>query len=62
MNFLKVLRLIKTGLPIFKSIFKAYKETTGSKGADASIFSQYFNKVLGQNNLSAPPITESVAL
>jgi hypothetical protein len=63
MHFVKILRWIKTGLPIFKSVFKAYKDTTGGAGkTDNSFFSQYFSKVMGQNNLGAPILTESVAL
>jgi hypothetical protein len=63
MHFVKILRWIKTGLPIFKSVFKAYKDTTGGTGkTDNSFFSQYFSKVMGQNNLGAPILTESVAL
>lgn len=60
---MRIFQMIKTGLPIFKSVFKAYKETTGGASKnDGSFFGQYFNKVMGQNNLSAPPLTESVAL
>lgn len=61
---MRIIQMIKTGLPIFKSVFKAYKETTGGAGAksDGSYFGQYFTKVMGQNNLSAPLLTESVAL
>ena len=64
MNFFKVSQMIRAGMPIFKSISKAYKETTGGggKGKDASFFSQYFNKVMGENNLGAPPLTPSTAL
>lgn len=29
MNFLKIFRIIKTGLPYLKSVFRAYKETVG---------------------------------
>lgn len=60
---MRVLQMLKTSLPVFKSIFRAYKETTGSSGkTDGSFFGQYFNKVMGQNNLGAPLLTESVAL
>jgi hypothetical protein len=67
MNFMKIFQVIKAGLPIFKSVFKAYKETTAGAGGagpknDGSFFGQYFNKVMGQNNLGAPELTESVAL
>lgn len=56
--------MLKTSLPVFKSIFRAYKETTGgaSGKTDSSFFGQYFNRVMGQNNLGAPLLTESVAL
>jgi len=63
MNLLKIIRIIKTVLPFAKSFFRAYKETVGpSKNADESLFGKYFNKVMSQNNLGAPPITEAVAL
>lgn len=58
MNFMKILNFIKTSLPIFKSVFNAYKATTGGASKnDGSYFGQYFNKVMGQNNLSAPLLT-----
>jgi len=57
MNFIKIFRILKTALPVFKSIFKAYKETTGSKPGDNSFFSQYFNKFMTQSNLGVPPMT-----
>ena len=63
MNFLKAFRLLRTSMPFFKSVFQAYKETVGAgKTDDASFFGKYFNKVMSQNNLGAPPISESVAL
>ncbi len=55
---MRIIQMIKTGLPIFKSVFRAYKETTGGSAKnDGSYFGQYFNKVMGQNNLSAPLLT-----
>lgn len=63
MNFLKMFRIIRTGLPYLKSVFRAYKDTVGgAKPNDESFFNKYFNKVMSQNNLGAPPLTESVAL
>jgi hypothetical protein len=62
MNFMRILQFIKAGLPIFKSVFNAYKETTGGAKNDGSFFGQYFTKVMGQNNLGAPILTETVAL
>lgn len=63
MNFMRIFQIIKAGLPIFKSVFKAYKDTTGGGAkTDSSMFGQYFNKVMGQNNLSAPILTETVAM
>jgi len=63
MNFVRIFRIIKTALPYMKSVFKAYKHTTGDKSAnDSSFFNQYFSKVMSQNNLGVPPMTESTAL
>jgi len=63
MNFVKIFRLLKTSLPYLKSIFKAYKHTTGGKSPnDSSFFNQYFSKVMSQNNLGVPPMTETTAL
>jgi hypothetical protein len=63
MNFMRIFQMMRAGLPYFKSVFKAYKETTGGASKnDTSFFGQYFNKVMGQNNLGAPLLTESVAL
>ena len=49
MNLFRLLQMLRAGMPVFKSIFKAYKETTGGagKGKDTSFFNQYFNKVMG---------------
>ena len=54
MQFLKAFRLLRTTLPFFKSVHKAYKETTGGAKTDDSIFSKYFSKVMTQSNLGAP--------
>ena len=63
MNFLKAYRLFRATLPFMKSVFRAYKETTGGSNAkDDSMFSKYFSKVMTQSNLGAPPISESMAL
>jgi hypothetical protein len=62
MNFLKAFRMLRTTLPFFKSVFRAYKETTGGANKDDSMFSKYFSKVMTQSNLGAPPLTESTAL
>ena len=46
-----------------KSVFRAYKETTGGSGkSDDSIFNKYFSKVMTQSNLGAPALSESTAL
>ena len=64
MNFIKAFRMFRATLPFMKSIFRAYKETTGGASAksDDSMFSKYFSKVMTQSNLGAPPISESMAL
>jgi hypothetical protein len=63
MNFVRIFQLLKTSLPYLKSVFKAYKHTTGGKSPnDNSFFGQYFSKVMSQNNLGVPPMTESTAL
>lgn len=60
---MRIFQMMKASLPIFKSVFKAYKETTGGASKnDSSFFGQYFNKFMGSNNLGAPVLTESVAL
>lgn len=62
MNFIKAFRMLRTTLPFFKSVIQAYKETVGANRPDDSFFNRYFSKVMTQNNLGAPPITESTAL
>lgn len=63
MNFIKAFRVLRASLPFFKSVYRAYQETVGAnKASDDSIFSKYFSRVMSQNNLGAPPITESTAL
>lgn len=62
MNFIKAFRLLRTTLPFFKSVFRAYKETVSQGKSDDSIFNRYFSKVMSQSNLGAPPLTESTAL
>ena len=62
MNFLKAFRMLRTSLPFFKSVFRAYKETTGGAKTDDSMFSKYFSKFMTQSNLGAPPISESMSL
>lgn len=60
MNFMRMFKVIRTALPYIKSVFKAYKETTGPKGnnpeGDKSFFDKYFSTVLAKNNLAAPPL------
>ena len=63
MNFLRAFRMLRTTLPFFKSVFRAYKETTGAGAKnDDSIFSKYFSRVMTSSNLGAPPLSESTAL
>lgn len=58
---MNMFRILKVSLPYLKSIFKAYKDTTGAKGGngagDQSFFDRYFSSVLAKNNLGVPPLT-----
>lgn len=62
MNFVKIFRILRASLPFIKSIFKAYKETTGGKPGDNSFFSQYFSKVMNQNNIGVSQMSITNAL
>lgn len=64
-NYLK-----QYSIPVFKSFFKAYKDTTGqaktsgngSEGKKQHPFDRVMSSMMSKTNLSAPPITESTAM
>ena len=53
---------MRTAFPYLKSVFRAYKETTGTNKSDDSIFNKYFSRVMTQNNLGAPAINQSTSM
>ncbi len=60
-NYLK-----QYSIPVFKSFFKAYKDTTaqgaksnssgGNAGKKQHPFDQFFSSMMSKTNLSAPPL------
>ena len=60
-------------VPVFKSFFKAYKDTTGNpkannagaggqSGQKQHVFDTFFSSMMSKTNLSAPPLSESTAM
>jgi len=59
-------------IPVFKSFFKAYKDTTAgaktntggnsSSGPKEHPFDKFFSSIMSKTNLSAPPLDEGTAL
>ena len=67
-NYLK-----QYSIPVFKSFFKAYKDTTaggakannsegGSGGQKQHPFDRFFSSMMSKTSLSAPPLDEGTAL
>lgn len=59
-------------IPVFKSFFKAYKDTTAgqktssggnnSSGPKDHPFDKFFSSMMSKTNLTAPPLDEGTAL